>query len=148
MAASLTWVANLCIYIPMTLPWDYPVSRVFWVNGATITSTDASFAIYSDDGTRIYTTGAVAMSGASNNSQYVTPSTPFVLSAGSYFFAWSCNNSANRVAGTGSLTALAQRGGGIFQEASAHPAPATPTFAAAAQAVYPFCGVTSTTTGF
>lgn len=144
-AAALTWVANLAIYVPVLIPWPYTVRRVFWVNGSTITTTNADFGIYTVDGTRIYSTGSTAMSGASAP-QFVTP-TEFTLSSGAYYFAWTCSNTTSRATGAAAVTA-SQRLAGVLQQASALPLPATMTGAAVSNAVYPLCGVTRTTSGF
>lgn len=147
-ATNLTWVANLAIYVPVLVPWAYPVKRVFWINGSTITSSNADFGIYTVDGTRIYSTGSTALSGTSA-AQYVTPSTSFVLSPGAYYFAYACDNTTARTLGAaGTAGADALRLTGCYQQASALPLPATATFASMANALYPFCGVTRTASGF
>jgi hypothetical protein len=146
--SSGTWPVNdRAVYVPVYLPWDYPVARVFWVNGNTITSTAASFAIYNEDKVRLYTTGSVSLSGAAAI-QYTTPSTPFVLKSGMYYFGYSCNSfSSNRVY---VATVQFARAAGIFEEnSSAHPCPATPTFAdPGVNTLYPAIGITQTASGF
>jgi hypothetical protein len=83
---SITWTANLAAFVPHTVPYQYPIRRVFWGNGSTLTSSNAEFAIYNANGVQIYTTGSVALSGASAP-QYVTP-TAFELYPGRYYFAY------------------------------------------------------------
>ena len=57
--ASITWpVANTGFYVPIWLPFPYPVKRVFWVNGSSITSVSMDFGIYSASGTRLYSVGS------------------------------------------------------------------------------------------
>jgi len=147
-SAVRTWTANLVSYTPVTLPFPYPVKRVWWINGSTITSTNVDFGIYSWAGVLIYNTGSTAMVGASAM-QYVTPGTEFVLDAGRYYFAWTCNNTTSRgYAQAGSVNG--SRVAGLLQETTAgFGLPATMTPVAFAQAWGPSaCGVTRTTTGF
>ncbi len=148
--ASLTWpVANTAFYLPVWIPWPYSVERVFWVNGSSVTSTNMDFGIYTADGTRIYSTGSTAASGASAT-QYVTPGTDILLTPGRYYFALSdSSTTANRGgSGTTAFSVARVRLAGLLQEASALPLPATMTPAAVANSCFPLCGVTRTTTGF
>jgi hypothetical protein len=145
MPASIAWVANLASYAPVTLPWPYPVRRVFWANGSAVTG-NRSFGIYSADGTRIYDTGAVVGSGASLL-QY-TDVTDFWLVPGAYYFAYSNAGTTNQAWGLTTATAPMLRAAGVLQQATAQPLPATMTGATVTNAVYPLCGVTRTNTGF
>lgn len=145
-AAVRTWVAKLVGYFPMSIPYPYPVKRVFWVNGSTITTSNVDFGIYTWDGTRIYNTGSTAMSGASAM-QYV--SADFVLQPGRYYFAWTCDNTTSRgyaIAGSansGRLSGLLEETTGTFG------LPATMNPVAWARAWGPsVCGVTRTPSGF
>ena len=142
-----TWVANHAVYVPMRIPFQFPVRRAFWINGSTITTTNADFGIYTNDGVKIYSTGSTAMSGASTV-QYVTPATEFTIGPGFYYFAWTCNNTTSRGYGTATLTATLQRHAGILKQDTALPLPATATFATATQALIPFCGVSRFASGF
>lgn len=148
--ASITWpVADTAFYVPVWFPWPYPVRRVFWVNGSSVTTTNMDFGIYTASGTRIYSTGSTAAVGASAV-QYVTP-TEFLLSPGRYYFALADSSiTANRGGqGTTTLVTVSQlRRAGVLQEATALPLPATMTGIAVANACFPICGVTRTTTGF
>lgn len=147
--SSLTWVANLAIWMPVNIPWPYPVRRVFWGNGSTITSSNAEFAIYNANGVRIYTTGSTALSGVSAP-QFVDP-TDFLLSAGRYYFAYTCDNTTNRARGVTTFTTTILRQSGVYQKAGVAPG-ALPTtmvgVGAATQALYPLCGITRTSSGF
>ena len=142
-----TWVANLVTYAPIFIANPYPVKRVFWMNGSTVTSTNADFGIYTADGVRIYNTGATAMSGTSAV-QYVTPS-EFTLDAGLYYFAWSCNGTSNRGMAYGG-TAVGGRTIGLLEETTVSfglPATMTPVAHARSWGAY-VCGVTRTSSGF
>jgi hypothetical protein len=141
--ATLTWVANQAVYVPITIPFSYPVRRVFWGNGSTASS-NVDFGIYRPDGTKVYSTGSVAQSGASVP-QYVTP-TAFSLPAGDYFFGLCCDGTTSRLFGY-AFTLNAQRLAGVMQQAvGAVTLPDPAVFATADQLLYPHCGVTWTTT--
>lgn len=147
--AAITWpAANQAFYYPFFLPWPYPIRRVFWANGSSVTSTNFDFGIYTADGTRIYNTTSTAASGASVL-QYVTP-TEFLLAPGRYYMAISCSSTTASRGGTGiggisnALAAMA----GILIEASALPLPATMTPATTTTTVIPICGFTYNASGF
>jgi len=149
-AAARTWVANLVTYAPVFLPFPYPCNRFFWVNGTTTTSTNVDCGIYSWDGTRIFNTGSTAQ-GTASTVQYVTPSSVFVLDAGRYYFAWTCNNTTNRGYSMNAVSGQsAGRLAGLLEETTgSFGLPATMTPVAWARAWGPsVCGVTRTTTGF
>jgi hypothetical protein len=148
-AATRTWVVNLVQYCPVVLPYDYPVERVFWMNGSTLTSTNIQFGIYTEDGRRIYATPTTAMN-STLGIQFVTPATKFVLPAGRYYFAWTCNNTTNRgytyTAGVVNLNVLC----GMLEETTGiFGLPATMTPVRYARAWGPcLCGITRRSTGF
>jgi hypothetical protein len=145
--SSLAWVtANLAVYVPVFLPWPYPVRRVFWVNGSSAGGNN-DFGIYTQSGAKLYSTGSTAVSGNSAP-QFVTP-TAFMLDAGVYYFSLAVDSTtAGRITGNNAHTANQLRLGGILQQGSALPLPAVATFAASTDAIYPFCGITKTESGF
>ena len=146
--AARTWVANLVSYCPMTLTKPYPVQRVFWVNGSTITTTNVDAGIYTADGRRIYNTGSTAASGASLP-QYVTPGTPFVLYPGMYYFAWTCDNTTNRGMAYGGAATTGRYIGLLEETTGGFGLPATMTPSVWTRAwTASVVGVTRTTTGF
>lgn len=148
--ATITWpVANTAFYVPFWLPWPYPVKRVWWYNASSVTTTNFDLGIYTADGTKLYSTGSTAASGASA-SQYVTPSPDFVLSPGRYYLALACSSITASRGGQGvtSVSIARLRMLGVLQEASALPLPATMTGVAVANSCYPLCGITRTSTGF
>jgi len=144
--AALTWVANQAVYMPVTLPWPYPVNRVWWINGSTVTSTNVDFGIYTASGAQLYHTGSTAMAGASNV-QFVTPATPFVLPAGRYFFAWVCDNTTTRAFGVTPSSAATGALSGLLTQTSALPLPTTATFATFSAVALEVCGITRTAVG-
>jgi hypothetical protein len=145
-SASMTWVANQATYMPMSLPWAYPVRRVFWVNGSVVTTTNVDFGIYTPSGKRIYSTGSTTMAGASST-QYVTPATTFVLPAGRYYFAWTCDGTTNRAWGNAPPV---PRGAmvGCLSQSTALPLPASATPVRYIATGLVLCGVTRTGSGF
>jgi hypothetical protein len=142
--ASTSWgTANRAEYFPVWLPWPYVVRRVFWCNGS-VASGNTDFGIYTSDGTKIYSTGSTAQSGASAI-QYVTP-TEFTLASGVYYFAVVFDGTTNRAFGLTSNTIFGS--GGQLVQTSALPLPATATFAATAGTPHALCGITRTASGF
>lgn len=138
-SAAVSWgTANQAVYLPFVLPWEYPIARVFWVNGSTTTGNGCA-AIYTPGGKQLYTTGSVARTPASGL-QWTNLSTPLILPPGAYYFGLSINATTTAVFGSISVTAAIARGMGIKQQASALPLPDPATFAAPTTAVYPLCG--------
>jgi hypothetical protein len=84
--------ANLAIYVPFAIPFQFNVRRVFWVNGSNLTG-NADLGVYTRTGARLFSTGATARSGASVT-QYTTLGTPLLLSPGDYYMALSATTSA------------------------------------------------------
>jgi hypothetical protein len=143
---TITWVANLGVYIPIVIPYPYPVRRVWWQNGSTVTSAHCDVGVYTPDGQRIVSAGTTVQAGASTV-QYASV-TETLLAPGKYFFAFVCDTATSHAFGLSTLTVPALRSAGILQQASALPLPATATFAVASSAVYPWCGITRTSSGF
>lgn len=137
--------ANMAKYMPFWLPWPYPVRRVFWVNGSSITSANCDFGIYTAAGVRIYSTTSTAMSGPSVP-QFVTP-TPFWLPAGCYYFGFSASSTTANRGGSGAttLSTSRERMFGVLQEANALPLPNPMTPVSVANSYIVLCGITRTT---
>lgn len=127
---SITWVANVAVYIPFSIPWRFPLRRVFWVNGATV-GTNCDMGVYSPDGNRLYSTGSTVQAGASTL-QYVTAN-DMVLTPGLYYVGLSCSGTTTALFGNSTMLVAEARIGGIRQETAALPLPAAATFAAYAQ---------------
>jgi hypothetical protein len=144
--AVATWVANLVAYMPITVPYPYPIKRVWWVTGSTVATTNVDFGIYSDVGSLIYNTGSVAM-GTASTVQYVNAD--LLLDAGRYYLAWTCDNTTSR-GYTCSGTAIAGRLMGLLEETTGtFGLPATQTQSAWTRAWGPnVCGFTRTSSGF
>ena len=101
---SANWTANEALFIPFSIPWPYLVNRVFWMSGSTITTSNADFGIYTSTGKRIWNLGSTALSGASAI-EYSTVASPFLLSPGTYYMAYACDNTTNRFSGIAGITA-------------------------------------------
>jgi hypothetical protein len=147
-SGNVTWpVANQIIYVPVSFPFRYPVRRVWWLNGATVTGS-VNLVIRSQGGAIVYQTGSTAQSGASTI-QYVTP-TPFLLRPSEYWFGLQVNGTtANLVNGLTSVTTIIGRMAGLVQEAPASMGAATAfTPAQFSSTVWPLLGVTRTASGF
>lgn len=144
--AAKTWTTNVVAYIPLSLPFNYPVRRVWWVNGSTI-GNNVDMGIYTRGGAQLYHTGSTAQVGASSV-QYVALGTDVVLVPGMYYLAWTTSGTTN-TAFTTTATAVNGRQIGLLQETTAIPLPATMTPVIWALALgAPFCGLTRTSTGF
>lgn len=146
--ASITWVEKVAMYLPFYVPSPYPIGRMYWVNGSTITSSNADIGIYSKDGERLASAGKTALAGASAL-QYSTPSGGLLLSPGSYYFGYVCDNTTNRVFGSTTWTAQQLRIAGCLQQTLTEAKlPESMTPVAVANAIYPMVGITVSTTGF
>jgi len=140
-SAAYVWpVANQACYVPVSIPFYFPVKHVWWANGSVVTA-NMDFGIYTLDGTRLYSTGSTAQSGASAV-QRVAPATPFLLTPGSYYFALACSlATAANAFGISTVTTNEGRLTGCLQQATALPLPAAATFAQWASTGLPFCGI-------
>ena len=143
--ASIAWVANYSIFVPVSIPWDYPVNRVFWVNGSVVGG-NANFGIFDRAGKRIYAVGSTVTAGASAP-QFTTP-TPFVLPAGEYFFAYAASGTTNVAGGSAAWSAELLKMSGVLAQASNLALADPATLVVPANAIYPYCGVTRTVSGF
>jgi hypothetical protein len=144
--SSMTVTANQAYYYPVTIPWPYPVQRVFWANGSSVAA-NKDFGIYTPNGARIYSTGSTA-EGTASAIVYTTVATPFILGPGMYYFALVSSGGANHMFGLGpGLTQFAMMGG--LMQTTALPLPNPATFATSATtAVIGVCGITRTASGY
>jgi hypothetical protein len=144
--ASGAWPAvSYIAYVPFWIPFSYPIRRLWWVNGSTAGG-NTDVGIYSVDGARMLSTGSTAGSG-NGIPQYVAMD--MLLAPGSYYFAMTHDTTTvNQINRSTALTVIQQRMIGHLGQASTIPLPATATFAASSQIVYPICGMTLTSSGF
>jgi hypothetical protein len=136
---NITWpAANLAIFVPVSIPFYYPVVKGVWGNGSPANA-NCDIGIYTWDGVRLASLGSTAQSGASS-AQFTAFATPFLLPPGDYYFAMS-NSGTTGIFGNTVATAAMGRIAGVRQMATAHPLPATATFATYTGTGYPMFGV-------
>lgn len=146
--ASTSWgTANRAMYLPFSIPWPYPVKRVFWGNGSVAGNMD--LGIYTMAGKRLFSAGSTAQTPVSDL-QYVSLSTPLWLNPGRYYLALNNDGTTNRVlAGAAQGVTFMQLAGALRQAvgAIALPDPMVPA-AWTTDAFVPLCGITRTASGF
>lgn len=139
---AVSWTANYAGYVPFVLPWDYPVARMFYVNGTSQTGA-VDLGIYDDAGSRIFSTGSTgAGAGIDYEQMFETLADPLILPRGAYYFAIASAGSASRFVGS-TLNNNTMRGAGILLDDAAFPLPAQMAPAAVtANIILPLFGVT------
>lgn len=144
---ALAWpVANLAIYLPLSIPWGYTVNRIGWCNGTLSGTPSIAVGIF-DGSTNTLYQGTTTQAG-NGAIQYHTLSSPLVLAAGIYTVGISIANATTQIRGT-TVTAAQGRQLGLLQQASANPLPSvSATYAAFAQTIEPTLVVTRTTSGY
>lgn len=145
---SQNWVANSALYMPLYLPWQYNVRRLWWNNGANATA-NSDIGLYSVGGARLVSAGSTPMAGAgANNLQYVVLPTDLLLLPGQYFLGFSSNGTISAVFGVNVGATILRRAGCLQQTSAAFPLPANAAFAPNATAIIPVVGITNTDSGF
>lgn len=142
--ASAAWpTANKAFYIPFALEVTANIQKVWVANGATA-SNNFDVGVYTEDGTKLYSTGSVAQSGT-NTLQTVTP-TAFLLNPGRYYIGMAMNGTTGTVFRYG-VTAQGLSTMGILTQTSAFALPAVATFASASAETYvPLFGLATVST--
>jgi len=135
--------ANTILYLPLRLPFAYPLKRVFVANGSTANG-NWDVALLSPDGGRLCSAGSTAQAGT-NALQYA--SIDMLIPPGAYYLALGLSSATGTVFRSTGLTTNRTRLLGVLQQAT-FPIPAAATFAAAAQGFWPLFGLTLTSTGF
>jgi hypothetical protein len=124
--ASAAWpVANTAYFFPFTVADTVTFTRAHWYNGATAAG-NVDCGIYSETGTRLASTGAIAQ-GTINVVQTTAFTASVSLTPGRYYMALSFSLATGTIFGGGA--SLLHKIGGAYTQASAHPLPATATFA-------------------
>lgn len=144
---STSWsTSNRALFYPFTLPWAYPVRRVFFVNGSAAAG-NTDVGIYTSSYRLIYSTGSTAQTVASDV-QYVTPATMFWLPAGRYFLGVNNDGTTNRMWATTSNVGYMNVAGVLRQTvAFPLPDPMVPV-AIISDNVTAYAGFTRTATGY
>lgn len=141
--ASAVWpTANTAIYVPLNLPTGYLVKRLWCLNGGTAAG-NIDIGIYDAAGNRLTSSGAVAQAGTNAIQHFDI--TDYLLAPGSYYMAMSCSLGTATVWKSTGQSATFVGIAGCLSQASAHPLPATATFASAIITI-PFFGITNTAT--
>lgn len=144
-AASGAWPsANLALYIPVAIPFPYPIARMFWVTGGTATG-NVDVGIYRADLTKVVSTGAVGL-GSTNATNYVTVS--LLLPPGDYYLGISLSSGSGTTFRTTVIGANSGRQFGFLQQSTAHPLPNPMVPATWAQSYTPLFGMTRTSSGY
>lgn len=142
--ASTAWgTANLAIFVPIEIPFSYPVKNLFWYNGATVAG-NIDCGVYNDDLARVCSCGSVAQAGVTAL-QFQVPTTEVLLVPGSYYLAVTSSSTTATLHCQTAGTAVTNRELGLFQQLTALPLPAAATIAAAGQARIPLIGITNKT---
>lgn len=136
--ASAVWpTANRAIYVPLILPFAYPVKRAFWMNGTAVAGNVDLGIFNADTAAKLFSTGATAQAGTSV-AQYVA--VDWLIPPGEYYLALSLSSgSGTTLRSTGITT---QNILGYLQEGSAHPLPTSMTPVAITVAYVPVFGIT------
>lgn len=136
---STTWPsANRGYFIAFINPVPIQVNGFAWANGAAVAG-NVDVGIYTPDGVRLVSTGAIAQSGTSTLQQS-TLGTPYVLGAGWFFLGVSLSSASGRLY---AITPSASTGQGcmpVFQVDSVHPLPATIAAFSTVAGIGPVCG--------
>jgi hypothetical protein len=85
-ANSLTWVANLAVFIPFGLSQPFLVREVFWMNGSAA-GANIDVGIYDTAGNRLASLGTTAQGTAStltNSAAF----TDYTIAPGDYYLAF------------------------------------------------------------
>lgn len=125
--AGVAWpAANQAIYIPFVIYEPTVIKTLYTYNGGAV-SGNADVGIYSEDGTRLTSTGSTALSGA--NTQQVYNIDDITLGPGRYYIALALNGTSSSIYFTTGLPRQHQmKMAGVKTETSAFPLPATATF--------------------
>lgn len=136
--ASLTWSANLAVFVPFGISRPFLVREVWWANGSAA-GNNIDVALYSTAGTRLASLGTTAQGTASS---VVTSSTwtDYTLAPGDYYMAFACNGTTNDVSGW-AATANIAAALGIGQMAAAFVLPSSATIVPLTNATVPYFGL-------
>ena len=142
--ASATWPsANLALYIPFVLVHPVLVVKLWIHNGATA-SGNVDVGIYDEKGTRLTSAGSTAQSGTS--ALQIFDITDIFIGPGLFYMATSHSSTAGTRFRVALGSTVDNKAGGMLQQASAHPLPATATFATLSNNYVPMFGLSTRVT--
>lgn len=131
--------ANRAYYFPFRIPGAFMINQFFWINGSVVAG-NVDAGVYSFDGRRIISTGAIAQSGVSVIQ--VANVTDTTIGGGLFYLAISLSSATGRLLKAAPGLQF-QKIMGILQQDSANPLPATATFAVLTVAPHiPVFGIT------
>lgn len=135
--------ASVICYVPMVIPWVYPIRRLFLWNGLTAAG-NVDVGLYSKDGVKLISSGSYVQVGTSVP-QFSSVS--YLLPAGAYYLAAVMSSTGTWTRTTPSSGSTVMRQIGLLAE-SAFPLPAVMTPTATAISTMPLIGFTLTESGF
>jgi hypothetical protein len=139
--SAIGGTANRALFAPVTLEHPYEITRMFWVNGGTVSGT-IDIGIYTSSGIRIWSSGVVTQAVINSVQSVSVGATPIKIMPGLYYFAFSKSNATGtyvRVISGGVAEASLF---GVLMQENAHPLPATATFVTTT-ATAPIMGITN-----
>lgn len=141
--ASSAWpAANRAIFVPFRLSRPWPCVSAWLANGATVAGTNhCDIGIYSEDGTRLASTGSTVTTGTNVIQRIALAAT---LGSGVYYMALALDSTETVF--RSAFSSGPSRASGTLQQAAAFPLPATATFAALASTYMPVFGLSSRVT--
>jgi hypothetical protein len=136
---NTAWVANLGVFVPITIASPSTVMEWWWQNGTLTTAHNVDFGVYREDFTKIQTLGPTA--GATTASAVVSTTTwaDLALSPGAYFMAMSDDSTRNLITSADALGIYASEG--CFEQSSVGTLPATATPVIYGRAFLPHFGM-------
>ncbi len=135
-AATLWPTANKAFYFPVAVRFPFVLKQ--WFIASSVTSGNFDIGLYSTGGTKLYSSGATAQSGATN--LQVVTQTATLLNPGWYYLALAFDNgTAQLFASNPGITILKAMGAAV--QTSAYTLPATATFATADVSYVPLFGM-------
>jgi len=135
--ASGVLTANRAYLIPFHLDEPITVTKLFCANGATA-SGNVDVGIYSEDFTKIISSGSTAQAGT--NTLQIFDVTDTTIGPGDFYLAIAIDNGTGTIFNQNIGTTVSNREG-LLQMASAFPLPATITPATTSAGVTPIVGL-------
>lgn len=136
---NTAWIANLAVYVPITIDIPCTVYEWFWLNGTLTTAHNIDFGIYNADFTKVQSLGSTV--GTTTASTIINTSTwtDLALVPGTYYMAFA-NDSTRNFTCSADAAGIYQACGIVEQTtAFALPSPAVPV--AYTRAFLPFFGM-------
>lgn len=137
-AASITWVANLAVFVPFGLAQPFLVKEVWWYNGSGA-GNNIDVGVYDTAGNRLFSLGTTAQ-GSASAVVTSTTLTDYTLGPGDYYMAFACDGTTNDVGGWAAVANVAAALG-IGQMATAFVLPDPATIVPLTNAVVPYFGL-------